>query len=273
MSTGHSFLQAHGVPELLAPAGGPEPFNAALAAGADAIYCGLGNDFNARRGARNFTDETFRAACRSAHLAGARVYVTMNVAVSTDELPRVLELARRAWVLGADALIIQDWASARPRSGAPGRRSRPMCSTQAKRDMTARGVDMVVVPWAVHSRDALAASSRCPEIGQPASPTEGCRAGSALGYGALCFCYSGVCMIALRSPAGRSATAACCAPALPPSRTTCVDEDGTVGGLGASRRTRPACPQGLLHHLTDLRRAAGCGRGPSLQGGGAHEGP
>jgi len=109
MSTGHSFLQAHGVPELLAPAGGPEPFNAALAAGADAIYCGLGNDFNARRGARNFTDETFRAACRSAHLAGARVYVTMNVAVSTDELPRVLELARRAWVLGADALIIQDW--------------------------------------------------------------------------------------------------------------------------------------------------------------------
>ena len=45
--------------ELLAPAGGPEPFNAALAAGADAIYCGLGNDFNARRSAKNFTEETF----------------------------------------------------------------------------------------------------------------------------------------------------------------------------------------------------------------------
>ena len=44
--------------ELLAPAGGPEPFNAALAAGADAIYCGLGNDFNARRSAKNFTEET-----------------------------------------------------------------------------------------------------------------------------------------------------------------------------------------------------------------------
>ena len=35
-------------PELLAPAGGPEPFAAALAAGADAIYCGMGS-FNARR--------------------------------------------------------------------------------------------------------------------------------------------------------------------------------------------------------------------------------
>ena len=29
--------------ELLAPAGGPAPFTAALAGGADAIYCGLGN--------------------------------------------------------------------------------------------------------------------------------------------------------------------------------------------------------------------------------------
>ena len=51
-----TFLETHGVPELLAPAGGPAPFNAALAAGADAIYCGLGNDFNARRGAENFDD-------------------------------------------------------------------------------------------------------------------------------------------------------------------------------------------------------------------------
>ena len=104
-----TFLETHGVPELLAPAGGPEPFNAALAAGADAIYCGVGNDFNARRGAKNFDDESFAAACRRAHVAGARVYVTVNVAVSTAELPRVLELVRRTWLLGADAFIIPDW--------------------------------------------------------------------------------------------------------------------------------------------------------------------
>ena len=59
------FRATHRAPELLAPAGGPDPFNAALAAGADAIYCGLGTDFNARRGARNFDDETFAAACRA----------------------------------------------------------------------------------------------------------------------------------------------------------------------------------------------------------------
>ena len=53
-------------PELLAPAGGPE-LAAALAAGADAIYCGMGS-FNARRKATNFTDEAFEQACRAAHL-------------------------------------------------------------------------------------------------------------------------------------------------------------------------------------------------------------
>lgn len=51
-------------PELLAPAGGPAPFAAALAAGADAIYMGMGA-FNARRKAENFTDEAFEADRKS----------------------------------------------------------------------------------------------------------------------------------------------------------------------------------------------------------------
>ena len=52
--------------ELLAPAGGPSAFSAALAAGADAIYCGLGSNFNARRSADNFDDASFAEACRRA---------------------------------------------------------------------------------------------------------------------------------------------------------------------------------------------------------------
>ena len=72
-------------PELLAPAGGPEPFAAALAAGADAIYCGMGS-FNARRKATNFTDEAFEQAWRAAHLAGSRVYVTGNIVIKESEM-------------------------------------------------------------------------------------------------------------------------------------------------------------------------------------------
>ena len=92
-------------PELLAPAGGPAPFAAALAAGADAIYCGMGS-FNARRKADNFTDETFEAACRAAHLAGARVYVTVNIVIKDEEMVDALSLVRRCAQLGADAFII-----------------------------------------------------------------------------------------------------------------------------------------------------------------------
>ena len=94
------------VPELLAPAGGPAAFYAALAAGADAIYCGLGSRFNARRGAGNFEDADFAEACRTAHLAGARVYVTENVVIKTDEVPAALALVKRAWDLGADAVMV-----------------------------------------------------------------------------------------------------------------------------------------------------------------------
>ena len=81
-------------PELLAPAGGPEPFAAALAAGADAIYCGMGS-FNARRKATNFTDEAFEQACRAAHLAGSRVYVTVNIVIKQSEMGDALQLIRR----------------------------------------------------------------------------------------------------------------------------------------------------------------------------------
>ena len=89
------------------PRVGPR-FAAALAAGADAIYCGMGS-FNARRKADNFTDETFEAACRAAHLAGARVYVTVNIVIKDEEMVDALSLVRRCAQLGADAFIIQDW--------------------------------------------------------------------------------------------------------------------------------------------------------------------
>ena len=47
--------------ELLAPAGGYEALTAAVQNGADAVYLGWGA-FNARRGAKNFSDEEFAAA-------------------------------------------------------------------------------------------------------------------------------------------------------------------------------------------------------------------
>ncbi len=184
----HCFRERHGVPELLAPAGGPEQFNAALAAGADAIYCALGSDFNARRGAHNFNYETFGRACRDAHLVGCRVYVTVNVVIRTDEMPRALALVRKAWLLGADAFIIQDWGLLMEV-----RRRFPQMechvSTQANVH-DARGVawcrDLGV------GRVTLSRELSVDEIAMIAR--EGVEL-EGFGHGALCFCYSGVCMM------------------------------------------------------------------------------
>lgn len=218
--------------ELLAPAGGPEAFNAALAAGADAIYCGLGNNFNARRSAHNFTEETFGEACRRAHLAGARVYVTVNIAVATREIPQVLELIRRAWLLGADAFIIQDWGLL-----AEVRRSWPEIechvSTQANVH-DARGT-----VWCRELGVARVTLSR--ELSLKEMRTiarEGVEL-EAFGHGALCFCYSGVCMMSSLA-GGRSANRGLCAQ---PCRLPydLVDEAGRA--IEAPGRTRPLCPK------------------------------
>lgn len=95
------------LPELLAPAGGLDQMLAAVAAGADAIYAGLGG-FNARVSAHGFTDDEFARGCAVAHTHGVRVYVTLNVFVFDDELVDAVALGAHALELGADALIVAD---------------------------------------------------------------------------------------------------------------------------------------------------------------------
>ena len=81
--------------ELLAPAGSREALLAAVQNGADAVYMGLGS-FNARRGARNFTDEDFAHAVEYCHLHGVRVYLTLNTLLTDRELPEAAEALRKA---------------------------------------------------------------------------------------------------------------------------------------------------------------------------------
>ncbi len=98
--------------ELLSPAGSPEAVIAAVQNGADAVYLGFG-DFNARRGAHNFTPEEFEKAVRYCHLRNCRVYVTLNTLVNDREMPSALAAARLASNNGADAILVQDLGLAR----------------------------------------------------------------------------------------------------------------------------------------------------------------
>ena len=71
--------------ELLAPAGSPEALQAAVQAGADAVYLGFG-PLNARRNAKNFTREQLEEGVAYCHLRGVKVYLPLNPLLFGREL-------------------------------------------------------------------------------------------------------------------------------------------------------------------------------------------
>ncbi|AEE97979.1 DUF3656 domain-containing U32 family peptidase [Mahella australiensis] len=93
--------------ELLAPAGSMDAFEAAVKAGADAIYMG-GNAFNARQYAGNFDDQSLKYALDYAHLRGVKVYITVNTLIRDDEFDALLPYLEMLYESGADGLIVQD---------------------------------------------------------------------------------------------------------------------------------------------------------------------
>ncbi|MGB2928546.1 MAG: U32 family peptidase, partial [Desulfobacterales bacterium] len=74
-------------PAILAPAGNKASFLAALAAGADEIYCGL-KQFSARMEVKNFSLEELSALTRLAHDKGTKVHVAINSLLKTEDLDR-----------------------------------------------------------------------------------------------------------------------------------------------------------------------------------------
>jgi putative protease len=99
-------------PEILAPAGTEEAFAAALASGADAVYLGLSEGFNARQRSTAFNLQTLPELVRRAHAANVKLYLTLNTLVFERELTSLEQLLRGVVASGVDALIIQDPATA-----------------------------------------------------------------------------------------------------------------------------------------------------------------
>ncbi|HUT91277.1 MAG TPA: U32 family peptidase [Thermoguttaceae bacterium] len=93
--------------ELLAPAGDSASLEAALEAGADAVYFGL-RALNARRGARNFTQDELAQAVESVHAQGARAYLTLNVDLAERELGLAARMLSWARQCGVDAVLVRD---------------------------------------------------------------------------------------------------------------------------------------------------------------------
>ena len=94
-------------PELLAPAGDYSCFQAALKAGADAVYIG-GQRFGARAFAGNFSDEEVVEALQEAHFYGRKLYLTVNTLLKQEEIKQLPEFMAPFYEAGLDGVIVQD---------------------------------------------------------------------------------------------------------------------------------------------------------------------
>lgn len=93
--------------ELMSPAGSWQALEAAVNAGADAVYLG-GSRFGARKYADNFDNEQLKKAVEFAHIRGVRIYVTVNILVADSEMFDAFTYLKYLSEIGIDGVIVQD---------------------------------------------------------------------------------------------------------------------------------------------------------------------
>jgi len=191
-------------PEILAPAGDLEAMRVALAAGADAVYFGLDEGFNARARAQNFTLANLPDVVAMVHRAGARAYVTMNTLVFDVEVDAAERLIRACAHAGVDALIVQDPAVALiareicPTLEIHASTQMTISSAEGVRFAQSLGVTRVVVPRELSVK----------EIARLKADTD--VELEVFIHGALCMSWSGQCLTS-EAWGGRSANRGQCA--------------------------------------------------------------
>ena len=93
--------------EILAPAGSFACFQAAMNAGADAVYA-AGARFGARAYANNFTQDELIEAIERAHIYGKKFYLTVNTLLKDHEIAELYDYLAPLYEKGLDAVIVQD---------------------------------------------------------------------------------------------------------------------------------------------------------------------
>ena len=244
------------LPELLAPAGSDQALKAAVAAGADAVYLG-GRRFGARKFASNFDLPDLARAVDYAHLQGVNVYVTVNTLVREDEIPGLAEYLLCLYEMGADALLLQDLGAAYLAKSIV-----PELERHASTQMTIHNGEGVV--WAGkagYSRVVLAREVILEQIRPMIRGGAGNVGLEVFIHGALCYSYSGQCLLS-SAIGGRSGNRGMCAQ---PCRKPYVllsgqkDRYGRPAGLSA----RPLAEKYLLstrdlcvyRHLKEIVRS------------------
>lgn len=96
--------------EIMAPVGSYPALQAALQAGADAVYFGVGQLNMRARAAVNFQPDDLPEIVRLCREQNTRTYLTLNTVVYDHELPECHALLEKAKEAGINAVISSDWA-------------------------------------------------------------------------------------------------------------------------------------------------------------------
>lgn len=184
-----SSVKRMNLPELLAPAGSLEHLKAAVTAGADAVYMG-GEKFGARAYAQNFSRGEMIEALQFAHFHERKLYLTVNTLMKEEELFNELgEFLFPYYENGLDGVIVQDLGAVRyirehfPKMEIHG--STQMTVTDAYGAMAAKRMGMTrVVPARELSLEEIKSIKE--KTGLEVE---------VFVHGALCYCYSGQCLL------------------------------------------------------------------------------
>lgn len=94
--------------EIMAPVGSYESLYAAINAGANSVYFGIGQLNMRSASAANFTADDMAEINRIAHEHGVKTYLTVNTIIYDTELKLMHEVVDRAKAEGVDAIIASD---------------------------------------------------------------------------------------------------------------------------------------------------------------------
>ena len=175
--------------ELLAPAGSYEGFEAALGAGADAVYVG-GAMFGARAYAQNFNEEELLRAIDVAHIHGKKLYLTVNTLLKNRELKEELvSYLEPYYNAGLDAVIVQDMGvfsllkKEFPKLHLHASTQMTVTGPEGMKFLADQGATRVVAARELSLQELSRMHEACPiEI-------------EAFVHGALCYSYSGQCLM------------------------------------------------------------------------------
>jgi putative protease len=175
--------------ELLAPAGSDESLRAAFRAGADAAYIG-GTHFGARAYADNPDDEGLKSAIDFAHLHGRRLYLTVNTLLKEKELEQELhDFLNPLYRHGLDAVLVQDFGvlsfvkERYPLLPVHISTQMTVAGTYGARLASDLGAERLVLPRELSLDEIKEIHDSC-----------GIELETFI-HGALCYCYSGQCLM------------------------------------------------------------------------------